>query len=438
MFKPNTLAAFFGDGLPKNDVLFVEQALTRLEFRNICCQLSLKIKELNADCVALSFTDQVGFLSAFIACLSCGVVPVLFAPSELNFLRLRKHYRYLLTDKDQKSEFSPIRLDWKEFRKGKANPVLQISSESKLKFFTSGTTGIPKEIIKTVAQMDQEAVFTSSLFHKEVLGTVLASTVDEFHHYGLSFSLWLPVAVGVPFLGKKIFFSEDLVGLKSKLSLITSPTFLRNLDTSLSIQSVCHAFSAGGKLDIRAFSNAMSICSSSFTEIYGSTETGIIGYRTFRNQADVPAWKIPEGLSIVKVTDTYRLYSPFVKGGFCDLDDELELLNDREFNLKGRKDRTIKIGERRYNLEEIEKKISVTCSSEVCLVVLNRHGRQFLGAVLFTTDLISYQDIINWRKRLLALVDERVIPRFWRTMSSKPFNAQGKIDQTRLLELFND
>lgn len=438
MFKPNTLAAFFGDGLSKNDVLFVEQALTRLEFRNICCQLSLKIKELNADCVALSFTDQVGFLSAFIACLSCGVVPVLFAPSELNFLRLRKHYRYLLTDKDQKAEFSPIRLDWKKFRKTMVNPVLQISSDSKLKFFTSGSTGTPKEIIKTVAQMDQEAVFTSSLFHEKMLGTVLASTVDEFHHYGLTFALWLPIAVGIPFLGKKIFFSEDLIGIKRKLSLISSPTFLRNIDTSLQIKNVGLVFSAGARLDSMAFSNAISTCLFGLAEIYGSTETGVIGYRIFRSREDSLAWKIPEGLSIVKVTDTYRLYSPFVKDGFCDLDDELELLNDREFNLKGRKDRTVKIGERRYNLEEIEKKISVTCSSEVCLVVLNRHGRQFLGAVLFTTNLISHQDIVNWRRRLLALVDERVIPRFWRTMSSKPFNAQGKIDQTRLLELFND
>ena len=75
-----------------------------------------------------------------------------------------------------------------------------ISPDAELLLFTSGTTGKPKPVRKIVRLLDREAEMVSEIF-PDLRRLAVASSVDPLHLYGLTFTVWVPMALGGLFRG---------------------------------------------------------------------------------------------------------------------------------------------------------------------------------------------------------------------------------------------
>ena len=178
-------------------------------------------------------------------------------------------------------------------------------------------------------------------------------------------------------------------------------------------------------------------------EVYGSTETGGIGYRQQREAAT--AWTAFAGITMHQVDDSVELLSPNMPGQLPYLlDDQVDFLPCGGFVLKGRKDRIIKLAEKRVSLTEIEKFLETQDTIHQCVALPLTRKRETIGCVIVLSEkgneLLKLSGPSGlkklWRASMRDRFDAVVLPRQWRIMKEIPVNSQNKIDSSQLLAAF--
>lgn len=333
---------------------------------------------------------------------------------------------------------------------------LPFSENCKIQMFTSGSSGEPKSIHKTLKNIEAELVILEKNWGAISKNTVFFSTVTHLHIYGLLFRLLWPLTTGKPFFNKNYLFPDELTkAMKSfsQITLISSPAHLKRLPQMTSLPDFCAKMkllvSSGGPLSFEiaeAFSKQANITP---LEVFGSTETGGIAWR-YQNATNSP-WQAFAGIEIKqeKETNTLSVLSPFIpKPGWYQTTDLIDLISANSFFLKGRADRIVKIEEKRIGLNHLESKIIETGYAEdafvtvitdesqnyraylACLVTLNTKG---MDLYLNT----SWKNTIDTIRRNLAkFFDDILIPRHWRLVNEIPVNLQGKKVAVELNKLF--
>ncbi len=315
-----------------------------------------------------------------------------------------------------------------------------------LTLLTSGSTGQAKAVVKPIACLDKEAALLSGLLRSEISGSTVVATVYPFHMYGLTFSMFLPLACSLPVRVPIVHYSEELCARQEpKLLLITSPAFLQRLDFALRPPAVALAVSAGGPLPPELRAKFKNWCGADIIDIYGSTETGVIGFRRGQT-ADGAFTPLPE--TTLTAGAVPRLHSPLLPQGSCTLDDQLQLLPDGRFLLCGRQDRIVKIDEKRISLPAVEQYLLGTglfCECAVLPVQL-KGRRQLAAAVVLKDQIRSRQLQQHPREKLLFLQQLRrqlqeqaaagFVPRRFALLPALPRNLMGKLDHAALEELF--
>lgn len=321
-----------------------------------------------------------------------------------------------------------------------------LTGNEQIVFFTSGSTGQPKAIRKPLCALTNEIDTLLSVFSQQLTGAVFAASVSHLHIYGLLFRLLLPLAVKGSAVMQQIEFQEQLLKLEQrfeKTAFISSPAFLARLDATLPVVALDAVFSSGGPLPYSAARASMAQLSQCPVEVYGSTETGGIGYRQQVQEQEL--WTLFPRMRLTATDQGSELQSPHMPDVTCYLlDDNVELLPDGRFMLKGRKDRIVKISEKRVSLTEMENFVGhldgiAQCvvlpfvekrESVACAVVLNERGHQLLASKG------RRQLIDTWKTAMRARFDNVVIPRKWQLLNAIPLNSQSKIDTARLMEGF--
>lgn len=321
---------------------------------------------------------------------------------------------------------------------------------------TSGTTGRPVPVRKSLRCFEAELAALQNLFQSPLPYIVLA-TVPAHHIYGLLFRVLWPLVAGRPFVAELIRFPGELVKAMETAEnslLVSSPAFLSRALPVLDIEALkdrlCGVFSSGGPLppDIAAAYNAK--LTDPIVEVYGSTETGGIGYRSVRKASDPSPWTPLPGVTLSLEADDGRLSvsSPFlVKSRPFRTADTARLLPDGRFELLGRSDRIVKVEERRISLTEVEHKlISRSEVSAVRVVSLEgAKGRSVLGAVIVPSPE-GWAALAKCGKRpltdalrtaLMPYFDLAAIPRKWRFVRRMPETIQGKTPMRQLEALFS-
>lgn len=295
-----------------------------------------------------------------------------------------------------------------------------------------------KKITKTIGQLDLEAAQTTRLLPKSEVEAV-ASTADSEHQYGLTFNIWLAMSHGLAIYDKRIKVPEDCSKIKVNSLLISTPSFLSNLDPALLPPPVKRVVSAGAPLTEKAASLVKNWLGCEITEIYGSTEAGVIAYRFTRDGNLSSLWTLFSDLSIIenRLVSTGRVLPSLI------LEDEYDFHNPRQFLLKGRKDNILKIGEERINLTNVEKTITQFYSMPCKVIPLKRNGRTLLGAVLLDpmvkeVSRLPAAKILSLRNGLKDKIPLLALPRFWRITPSWPQNNQGKILIRELRRFFDE
>lgn len=408
--------------------------------------------------VALVLDSPYGFALALMAVLSLGQRPVILGHHNPSLLATQHElFDLVLTDLPTLPSLAQTA--------GLTRPVLEIGSlvreppalpedelaatqsalsliaaSSVFELYTSGSTGSPKAVLKTVGEMEAEAQVLAQLLGTELAGATLLATVFPYHMYGLTFSVFLPWSTGTVLYLPQIHYTEELAALPAgRYVLISSPAFLKRLDFKLKAPALSAIVSAGGPLAAEIRLQLKTWSGVSATEIYGSTEAGVMAHR--QDVSDEAPFTLFSDVTCEVSPERTILHSGHVATSLT-LDDRIELMGARRIKLLGRSDRIVKIEEKRVSLNAIEAALQqLPGISGAAACVVKRDGRDLIGAALVTDQVtapehISGKEYLALRRLLTALLEPHALPRILVKIPALPENAMGKRDSRALSELF--
>jgi len=314
-----------------------------------------------------------------------------------------------------------------------------------LVFFTSGSTGFPKRVVKNLSRVDAEARTLERAWGGEA-GHAIA-TVSHQHIYGLLFRIAWPLISGRTSDEEAATYWEDLEGRFAGATLVSSPAHLTRLPPRSDLFQPAPAliFSSGGLLPAPAAQACIGAFGAAAIEVLGSTETGGIAWRR-QVEADAP-WTPFDGVVISPGADgALSVRSPNLQENApMQTGDVIEPLDDGRFRLKPRGDRVVKIEGKRVSLTRVEEALATLpeISAAITLALparggalaavaeLSATGRQqltTLGAFRFTRAL---------RAALAATLEPAERPKHWRFPDQIPMDPQGKRVLSTLQALFD-
>jgi acyl-coenzyme A synthetase/AMP-(fatty) acid ligase len=402
-----------------------------------------KIKESGTKRLFIIHSDRMLFLAAFLAALQAGV-PAVIPPSDASGLLkdLLEPDDGLFTDQQELSQIAPLFISVDENAIDlQRPPTFKALNPSKAHtiFYTSGSTGMPKAISKTLTQLEEEIIMLEKTWGTQNEKHVFLSTVPHHHIYGLLFSLLWPVCAGYPIGLQTFSYWEDVLGeYDQTISIISSPAHLTRFPhllkkpEGLNIKTI---FSSGGPLPFEAAQEVHSLLGIYPMEVYGSTETGGIAYRQQKQRAEL--WtKFKNVKLFVGEEDRLCVQSPYLPHALAyQTNDRVLLQENHQFHLLGRADLIVKIEGKRISLLEIERRLQGSeFIKEAAVLCLENLRRDELGAVLVlseygqrTLEAIGKEKFVRQIRKNLSVYCEAVaLPRKWRFVSELPLNQNGK------------
>ena len=323
---------------------------------------------------------------------------------------------------------------------------------------TSGTTGAPIAVHKPLHCFESEIAAQTEAFAPRP-GRMVLATVPPYHIYGLLFRILWPLATERPFSTELISYPEELVLAAEKNSgsmFVASPAFLKR---ALPVLPLVHlksflgpVISSGGPLSPTVAAAYNSVLSEPLREIYGSTETGGIAYRSVMDSSAPALWQpLPTvEVAVDSEEQVLAIRSPMLPGkGWFHTDDRVELHSDGRFELKGRSDRVVNVEEVRVSLPEVERRLARCATVEAARVISLPGGnteRQILAAVIEPSnagwEVLANQGRQAMRSLLLDALKPYfvsiVLPRKWRFVTRIPEDDRGKTSNAALAALFDE
>ena len=315
--------------------------------------------------------------------------------------------------------------------------------------FTSGSTGEPVRIDKTMRQLENEVDALEFTFGEKIeKDVVFYRSVSHQHFFGMPFGVFWAISRG-SMLSRVAIKGGHEWNTSTPQVLITSPSFLKSIADNTSQHKnigsgIRLIFSAGGILEDSIFSIINSITKNRVVDVYGSSETGHIAWRS---SPEMP-WQMQEGVEFKKpVEDVLEIKSKFCPSDEWFSTSDLAHLRGNSFEILGRADRIIKIEGIRVSLSQLVASIKESSLVEDCLISDIENGRRAqLGAVLKlsslglqTLEVDGRLPLINSLKvSLRSKVNAIAIPRRWRFIEEFPVNSLGKVLKVNLDGIFSE
>lgn len=317
-----------------------------------------------------------------------------------------------------------------------------------LTLFTSGSNGTPKAIDKTLALLDAEIEQLDAVWGEKLSNSAITSTVSHQHIYGLLFRVLWPLCSGRAFERLNVIYPEQVIAHANQdTTLISSPALLKRLTEEHMSKPYRAIFSSGGPLSLDAAQHSHNLFEQRPFEVFGSTETGGIGYRQ-QQDATTPWLLFPAINMMLNAEGCLRLLSPFIDpNNWYQTSDQCACLSERTFMLKGRADRIVKIEEKRISLTEVERRLyELDWIEEAAVLPLEETNRLILAAVITLSEngkktideLGKGKFWLTLRQALRQSVEPVGVPRRYRTVDEIPLNSQGKRLVRDLEQLFID
>jgi len=315
-----------------------------------------------------------------------------------------------------------------------------IGPEASVSFFTSGSTGEPKRIRRSLEMLEREAVTLDQRWGDMLESSPVLAMVSHQHLFGLTFKILWPLAAGRAFDARTHEVWESLISaLPERAILVSSPAHLSRLGGIAPLpgnKRLAAIFSAGAPLPLEASQAAETILRRRPTEIFGSTETGAIASR--QHDQD---WSLLPGHRLLDHPEgKLRLHSPY-DGQTVETADLIEL-RDGGFCFLGRADRIAKIAGKRVGLAEVERSLISLPWVETAATVVLAGDRLGAVAVLSVSgqaqlaELGAFRFSRHLRRELASGLDTAAIPKLWRFVPELPNHPLGKTRSADLQALF--
>lgn len=344
--------------------------MDKLEYLNISkynMDQFLKSFNVSVDDILLNISDNYYFINV--------LASLIYLQSKNNFSNkiiiapaLTEHISYFIID-DEYCKKAGFQYDSQD-----NISLFKFFEEHKKSYFyikTSGSTGEPVLIKKYIYQMINEAKCIQNLLGSDFKNKNLCSIVPHHHMYGMTFAVFMPIVLNFPVVERSPLL-ENLSQIEENI-LITSPEFLKKVvlynqsyipDEFRNIELI---ITAGSILDNNIRLALNNITNAKILNIYGSTETGVIAYdfgQGFTLFNSVVIKNINGENEVISNWST-----PYI------LKDNI-VLNDDKLEIYGRNDRVVKIADKRFSLDMVEKYIkhSDLIYDAYAYVVNNRIG----------------------------------------------------------------
>ncbi|WP_282384884.1 MULTISPECIES: acyl-CoA synthetase family protein [unclassified Pseudomonas] len=312
--------------------------------------------------------------------------------------------------------------------------------QCRLSLCTSGSSGEPKRIDKTLRQLANEVEALELLWGADLGEACIIGSVATQHIYGLLFRVLWPLCAGRPFVRRQLAFSEDLQRASREhpaFAWVASPALLKRMGDNLdwpALSAVRRVFSSGGALPSEAAQSLQQRLQQWPTEILGSSETGGIAWR----QGD-SLWRPFAGVELSQDSDGALLISsPYLPAGHVEHSaDAARIAADGRFELLGRLDRIVKLEEKRISLPMLEQALAAHDWVAEARLGVVQENRASLGALLVLSESGLFalrehgrRDLTETlRKHLSQHCEALALPRRWRLLRQMPLNSQGKLAQ---------
>ena len=329
-----------------------------------------------------------------------------------------------------------------------------------LELYTSGTTGDGKAVTKQISHLEDELEELARTWDRQLEMATVFSTASHQHLYCLMLGVLWPLCSGRPIERRHYLHAAELVPRMKACGssiLLSVPTHLRRFvrhAQASQLKPSCRAvFSSGGPLPRETAYRVKKIIGQSPIEIFGSTETGIIAWRSQEEGRREDLWAPTPSVRVLRdpTSSALRVLSPFVSVASGEeglaTGDHVEIRDENRFVLLPRKDRIVKIGEKRLDLSRMESDLrGLEWVDEVALAPIERDSDLRVAAVLVPTeegrqviDQGEPSELIRAiRGRLFEAWDPVLHPRLWRMVDQLPENAQGKVTREAIVSLFQD
>ncbi|NBI12266.1 AMP-binding protein [[Haemophilus] felis] len=314
-------------------------------------------------------------------------------------------------------------------------PFIDRHNQTEIWLKTSGSSGDAKTIIKTAQEMWLSAdVLAQALPFAKGNQITALSTVSGQHIYGLTVQIMMALVQGWAIGRKQLFFPECIANESRQLDnvvLISSPAMLSRIDwQQTQFTHLRGVISSGGALASEHSELIRQQTSQPVVEIYGSTETGPIAIRQ-----DIGLWQtLPFSQIGTDENGALWLEAAWAKDR-QQTADAVEI-HPNGFELLGRIDRIVKIGDKRTSLVSVEQSLNQHHWINDCYITKHPdEPRLAVWAELSDSGITAFRDngrkalIVTLKQHLAQNQEKTAIPRFWRLTDKLPRNSQSKISR---------
>ena len=302
-----------------------------------------------------------------------------------------------------------------------------------LTFCTSGSSGSPKLIAKSGRGLLAELNDLQILYQLEPNQEVL-SLVSPLHIYGFLHSFLLPMLSG-----SRVSFAEFDAGLyqlpaeaQSRIDLLIAVpatwSLVKNILQEHPIGTLVMSGAAFGSLRQSELKQLPSRPKRSF-EIFGSTETGAIGFR-YLNQ-EIESFTVMPSVRVLELDLGQSIESPYVWPELqVPLADRLLMEGPQQFRSLGRSDRVFKYAGQRFSLAAIEQALqdSLPGMAVVCVFCEDQNIAQGGRLEAYVESPVAVG--LEAMRAEFIRAPEIIFPQKFFWIPSFPRDSQGKIQQS--------